>query len=434
MIEKLATTLKELGLTVNDPLLIAFSGGLDSTVLSHALIALGYPISLAHVNFQLRGEASEGDVQFCRNFSVQKQVPLYLRRCETEKFAHEKKLSIQEAARELRYSFFKELQTEHKFRAVLTAHHADDNLETFLINFTRSGGLKGLKGIPQKRDFYLRPLLGLTRAELEAYANTYKISWREDASNASEKYQRNKYRLKLIPQWKEIEANLLPKAGRSIALLGEQSLAFDALLQEKLEQHGQLNSPEEILNTESLREKSYWSSLLRLWLDDKGNWDFPSLENLWQSENGKSLESENFALTHREGHYYLSPKKEINDLESHQISIYTKSSAKLEFQKLALENYPAVPRSQDALLDFDKLSFPLLLRPWQAGDRFKPLGLSGSKKVSDYLNDIKISGPAKKEQYVLCSGSDIVWLVGCRIDHRYRVTNSTKTIYFVRTL
>jgi tRNA(Ile)-lysidine synthase len=434
MIEKLAVTLKELGLTKNDSLLVAFSGGLDSTVLSHALIALGFPLSLVHVNFQLRGEASEGDAKFCENFALQRQVPFYLRRCNTEKFAQEKKLSIQEAARELRYSYFKALQTEHKFSAVLTAHHADDNLETFLINFARSGGLKGLKGIPQKRDFYVRPLLGLTRKELENYATSHKISWREDASNASEKYQRNKYRLKLIPQWKEIEADLLAKASRSLALLQEQNSAFEALLQEMLDAHLDLTGSVETLNTKHLRSKAYWPSLLRFWLEDKGPWDYLSLENLWQSENGKSLESENFILSHREGHYFLSPKKEIGDLESHQISIDTRNSAKLEFQKLAPENYPEVPSSQNALLDFDKLSFPLLLRPWQAGDRFKPLGLSGSKKVSDYLNDIKISGPAKKEQYVLCSGDDIVWLVGNRIDHRYRVTNSTKTIYFVRTL
>jgi tRNA(Ile)-lysidine synthase len=334
----------------------------------------------------------------------------------------------------LRYSYFKALQTEHKFSAVLTAHHADDNLETFLINFARSGGLKGLKGIPQKRDFYVRPLLGLTRKELENYATSHKISWREDASNASEKYQRNKYRLKLIPQWKEIEADLLAKASRSLALLQEQNSAFEALLQEMLDAHLDLTGSVETINTKHLRSKAYWPSLLRFWLEDKGPWDYLSLENLWQSENGKSLESENFILSHREGHYFLSPKKEIGDLESHQISIDTRNSAKLEFQKLAPENYPEVPSSQNALLDFDKLSFPLLLRPWQAGDRFKPLGLSGSKKVSDYLNDIKISGPAKKEQYVLCSGDDIVWLVGNRIDHRYRVTNSTKTIYFVRTL
>tara|TARA_R110002050_G_scaffold288287_4_gene440222 strand:+ start:3176 stop:4480 length:1305 start_codon:yes stop_codon:yes gene_type:complete len=434
MIEKLAVTLKELGLTKNDRLLVAFSGGLDSTVLSHALIALGFPLSLVHVNFQLRGEASEGDAKFCEDFALQQQVPFYLRRCDTEKFALESKLSIQEAARELRYSYFEELQAEHKFSAVLTAHHADDNLETFLINFTRSGGLKGLKGIPQKRDFYLRPLLGLTRKELENYAKSHNMSWREDASNESEKYQRNKYRLKLIPQWKEIETDLLVKANRSLALLREQSLAFEALLQERLAAHLNLTGTVESLNTKQLCSKEYWPSLLRFWLEDKGPWDYPSLEKLWLSENGKSLESENFILYHREGRYFLSPKKELGDLESYQISIETRSVAKLEFQKLARENYPEVLSSQDALLDFDKLSFPLLLRPWQAGDRFKPLGLSGSKKISDYLNDIKISGSAKKEQYVLCSGDDIVWLVGNRIDHRYRVTNSTKTIYFVRTL
>jgi len=434
MIEKLAALLPKLDLKKTDSLLVAFSGGLDSTVLCSALIELGYSVSLAHVNFQLRGQASQGDAEFCENFAQQHQLPFYLRSCETERIVQEQKLSIQEAARELRYSFFKELQAKHKFTAVLTAHHADDNLETFLINFTRRGGLKGLKGIPQKREFYLRPLLGLTRNELENYAHTKGISWREDASNESGKYQRNKYRLKLIPQWKEIDSDLIAKASSSMALLQEQSAAFDQLLQEKLEKHREINTPDESLNIISLKEKSYWSSLLRFWLEAKGNWDYYSLADLWQSERGKSLENDHYRLFHENGIYHLQPKKIAEKQESVEISALTERSSKLHFQQIALNKFPDNPHPQDAYLDFDKLKFPLLLRLWRTGDRFKPLGLSGTKKISDFLNDIKISGPAKKQQYVLCAGNEIVWLVGYRIDHRYRVTNSTKTIYFVHTI
>jgi len=434
MIEKLTKTLTTLGLRKNDPVLIAFSGGMDSTVLSSAMIELGYPVSLAHCNFQLRGADADADAEFCEKFAQQQQVPLHLRRCATEKFAQQHKLSIQEAARELRYSFFAELQKEHQFKAVLTAHHADDNLETFLINFTRSGGIKGLKGIPQKRDFYYRPFLGLTRRELENFAHKRNIIWHEDASNASEKYQRNKYRLKLIPQWKEIEEDLVSKAQSSIALLQEQSTAFEELLEEKLSQALQFKGDEEILDASLVKDKSYWSSLLRYWLETKGNWDYASLENLWQSESGKSISVDLYTIYHLKNHYYLKSKKTEKNFVLKQIDLATKTCAGLKFLQLSASEFPQKPLSTEAYLDFEKLTFPLSLRPWQAGDRFKPLGLSGTKKMSDYLNDIKISGPAKKEQYVLCSGKEIIWVVGSRIDHRYRVTNSTKTIYFVGTI
>jgi tRNA(Ile)-lysidine synthase len=434
MIDKLAQTLKRLGLGEKDAILIAFSGGMDSTVLSFALLKLGYPISLAQCNFQLRDDDAEADAEFCRHFAQQNKVPFYLRRCETEEFAKRQKLSIQEAARELRYNFFSDLQEEHDFKAILTAHHADDNLETFLINFTRNGGINGLKGIPEKRDFFYRPLLGLTREELKKFAKKHSLTWREDVSNRSEKYQRNKYRLQLIPQWNKIEDDLIAKAKRSISLLQEQSRAFSELLHEKLQLAIHHENEEEILKVGDLKNKSYWTSILRFWLESKGNWDYSSIKNLWQSESGKSISTEHYTLYHLNGHYHLRPKKVEPAMSPKEISAETKTCAELKFRMLSLKQYPVTPLSTEAYLDFDKLSFPLTLRRWQAGDRFKPLGLSGTKKLSDYLTDIKINGPAKKEQLVLCSGKEIIWVVGSRIDHRYRVTNSTKTIYFVGTI
>jgi tRNA(Ile)-lysidine synthase len=434
MIEKLASVLQENGIRKTDSLLIAFSGGMDSNVLCRALQDLGYSLSLAHVNFQLRGEESAEDANFCRNFAEKNALPYFQKDCETEEFAQKQKLSIQEAARTLRYDFFRDLQKEFNFKAVLTGHHADDNLETFLINFTRSGGFKGLKGIPLKRQFYLRPMLAISRKELKNYAIRKSISWREDASNKSLKYQRNKYRLELIPKWLEIEHDLIKKASHSIALLKEQNSAFQTLLQEKLEQHREITASEEILKTAALKEKAYWSSILRFWLEEKGNWDYPSLENLWRRETGTTLENKDFSLFTENGNYHLSRKDNKYFHETFEIELHTKAFAGLSFSKIDAREFPLSPDPRLAFLDFDKLTFPLYLRPWKAGDRFKPLGLSGTKKVSDYLNDIKISGPAKKKQLVLCSGTDIICLVGSRIDHRYRVTNSTKTIYFVSTL
>jgi tRNA(Ile)-lysidine synthase len=434
MIEKLVCILQESKIAKKDSILIAFSGGMDSTVLSSALLELGYSISLAHVNFQLRGEASTDDANFCRNFAETKNLPYHHRLCDTEKFANEQKLSIQEAARELRYAFFSELQKEYNFKAIFTAHHADDNLETFLINFTRSGGLKGLKGIPLKRQFYLRPLLAISRQDLKDYANSKNITWREDASNQSLKYLRNKYRLELIPKWIDIEPDLIKKSSHSIALLKEQNSAFQSLLQEKLEEHLTVTPAEEALKTEALKGREYWSSLLRFWLKAKGNWDFHSLENLWSTESGKTLENQYYWIIHKNGSYRLSIKAQKYSPKNFEIERSTKAMAGLIFSEIAPQDFPEKPDPSLAFLDLDKLTFPLYLRPWKAGDRFKPLGLSGTKKVSDYLNDIKIIGPEKKKQLVLCNGTDIIWLVGSRIDHRYRVTNSTKTIYFVSTL
>ena len=419
-----------------EPVLLAFSGGVDSRVLFDLLLKAKLPFAVAHVNFQLRGAESEQDEQFVRELCRREKVRANIKRCAAQAYADEKGLSTQMAARDLRYAYFEELMNREGYAKLLTAHHRNDALETFLINLSRGSGWQGLQGIRESAKI-IRPLLHISRAEIEEYAQAQELRWREDASNASDKYLRNRIRHKLISQLKESLPGVSVGAQKSFRWMGEQQQALDFFLGQILERDSE--DADEGLKLAYRRhfKQAYWPALLRHWLAPYGDFDWEPLKNLAEGQTGRVFETERFLLR-QEREWLILQSKGVDTKTSKQYLIAQKDRKINEPIALQMDLLPAsalkpIPKGADsAALDYERLQFPLALRRWQAGDSFQPLGLRGHKKLSDFFIDQKMSLAEKEQQWLLCSGKDIVWVVGRRIDERYRLRDSTKTVYFVR--
>ena len=412
----------------NKKLLLAVSGGLDSMVLLHLLQQLPYTIAIAHCNFQLRGIESFEDQSFVQNYALQHQIPFYYTQFDTQAFANDYKLSTQVAARELRYDWFYEQLELHQFDFVLTAHHADDNLETFLINLSRGTGLDGLSGIPAQNDAVLRPLLPFSRAAIEEYAKANNLQWREDSSNASDKYLRNQIRHHLVPILKELNPDFLKAFGMTQEYLQQaQELVADAasmVYQQVAREEGNTV----YFDLKQLLRLPNYASYLYQWLKEYGFSAWDDIYNLVDSQSGKQVFSSEYRLLKDRDFFILSPiqesEKEIYFIEKNQDKV--KIPLKLQFCKVADINKAD---SSAIFVDESKLSYPLVLRKWQEGDFFYPLGMKGkSKKVSKFFKDEKMALLDKENTWLLCSNDAIVWVIGMRADERFKVENITNTI------
>lgn len=412
----------------NKKLLLAVSGGLDSMVLLHLLQQLPYTIAIAHCNFQLRGIESFEDQSFVQNYALQHQIPFYYTQFDTQAFANDYKLSTQVAARELRYDWFYEQLELHQFDFVLTAHHADDNLETFLINLSRGTGLDGLSGIPAQNDAVLRPLLPFSRAAIEEYAKANNLQWREDSSNASDKYLRNQIRHHLVPILKELNPDFLKAFGMTQEYLQQaQELVADAasmVYQQVAREEGNTV----YFDLKQLLRLPNYASYLYQWLKEYGFSAWDDIYNLVDSQSGKQVFSSEYRLLKDRDFFILSPiqepEKELYFIEKNQDKV--KIPLKLQFCKVADINKAD---SSAIFVDESKLAYPLVLRKWQEGDFFYPLGMKGkSKKVSKFFKDEKMALLDKENTWLLCSNEAIVWVIGMRADERFKVENITNTI------
>ncbi len=402
-------------------LLVAISGGLDSVVLTYLCHKSGLKFALAHCNFNLRGDESDADEDFVLQLAEDWDLEVFIESFETEEFAKEHSLSTQMAARELRYEWFFELAEQLKFDYILTAHHADDNLETFLINFTRGTGLDGLTGIPEMNGNIIRPLLSFSREDLEVYAIGEKIKWREDSSNASNKYLRNKLRHDIIPTLKQMNPQLLQNFQKTIShLQGSQEIFDDAItrIQKKV-----VSVEEDVikLDIKKLKKLSNPKAYLYELLKDFNFTEWDDVSNLLKAQSGKQV----FSSTHRllkDRHFLLL--KEIQtenadcsfDIDESDLSITTAIGVMFIEEVEKVLNYDA----HKVYLDKNKLKFPLKVRKWQEGDYFYPSGMKGKKKISKYFKDEKLSLIEKENTWVLCSKNDIVWVIGRRVDERFK--------------
>lgn len=416
--------------TPKDKVLLTVSGGMDSMVMLHLFRECGFNISVAHVNFELRGEESNGDELFVKKECEKFSVPFFATRFETAVFALENSLSIQMAARELRYHWFKELANEHQFDCIATAHHLNDSIETALLNFTRGSGLEGLNGIESKNGKIIRPLLFATRQQIETYAKKNKILWREDSSNASDDYQRNFIRHKVVPALKEINPSLENSfSDSSDKISGASELMALGIWHWKKEFETQ-KGEQILLNKKGLQDFQNPGGLL--WnLTKHFGFNLDQCKQVVKSLNGqpgKKFYSHEFELViDRE---YLVIAKHESELAEIQINkelieahlgkyvLRISETTKAEFSN----------KTSLAVLDEDKLQFPLTWRKWRAGDHFHPLGMDHKKKVSDFLIDQKVSVTDKEMITVLESGNEIAWIVGHRIGDNYKITSSTKRI------
>lgn len=409
-------------------LLLAVSGGLDSMVLLELCHQTNLDIRVAHCNFQLRGTESDADENFVKARCENLGVLAFINRFETKKFAEEHKLSIQVVARSLRYDWFKTLLINNDYDYILTAHHLDDSLETFLINFTRASGLDGLTGIPKQNGYIIRPLLPFSRNEIEAFAKEKNLQWREDSSNASDKYLRNKLRHDVIPILKEINPSLLSSFETTISNLQQaQTMVDDAsrIVYRKVVED--VNFQKRI-NLSELMQLPNYPAYLYQWLEPFGFSDWTSINELVSAQSGKQIHSHNHTLLKDRNELIVFPKQETETTERFSIE---KDKKQVKFPlKLSFCNVDdiSVQPTSTIFVDEEKLEFPLEIRKWQEGDIFFPFGMNGSKKLSKYFKDEKFSLIDKSNTWLLCSNNQIVWVIGKRQDDRFKVTTQTTKI------
>ena len=413
-------------------LLLAVSGGIDSMVLVYLLHELKYNFAVAHCNFQLRNTESNDDESFVISECEILKVPFFTVKFDTKKFAEDYKLSIQLAARKLRYDWFYELLEKENYDYILTAHHLDDSLETFLINFTRGTGLEGLTGIPVQNDKITRPLLPFSRKEIEDFALENKIKWREDSSNASDKYLRNKLRHDVIPTLKELQPNLLSSFEKTIENLQQsQSLVEDA---SKLVYKIVVEEQDNLLkiNIKELLKLPNYNAYLYQWLKDFGFTAWSDITDLVMAQSGKQVFSEAFVLLKDRDYLILSPK---NEIDSEEVFLVYKEenlvNIPLKFEFCNVGD-TTISDSNSIFVDEDKIQFPLMLRKWREGDYFYPLGMQGKKKLSKYFKDEKLSLIDKSQVWLLCSNHQIIWVIGKRQDERFKVETNTNNIVQIR--
>ncbi|WP_343486164.1 tRNA lysidine(34) synthetase TilS [Allomuricauda sp. d1] len=408
-------------------ILVACSGGLDSVVLAHLCYKLQLEFALAHCNFKLRGDESDGDQQFVEELGKRIDVQVFTRTFDTLGYINKKGGSVQMAARDLRYAWFQELQKNKNFDFLLTAHHADDSLETFLINLSRGAGIDGLSGIPEQNGNIIRPLLPFSRKELLAFAKEQDLQWREDSSNAETKYLRNKIRHEVVPLLKELHPAFLKNFQSTQSHLHQTQVWLEEQI--KIIKQKLFIEYDNIIKIkiEELKEIQPITSSLYFLFSEYGFTEIENLKDLLKAPSGKFLASKTHRLVKDRNYLLLSENGEVVS-EHHQIGeaqtvVHDPFQMKIETVD-TLEN----PSKNTIYVDKETLNYPLLIRKWQNGDYFYPFGMKRKKKVAKFFKDEKVDILSKEKQWLLCSGDEIVWVIGRRADDRFKVTRETKNI------
>ena len=422
--------------THDDRILLTVSGGLDSMVMLSLFTRCGYRVGVAHCNFQLRGAESDEDEVLVEDEAKKHGAAFYNRRFETRAEMERTGESMEMAARRLRYAWFDALSREHGYTAIAIAHHADDSIETFFINLLRGTGLRGLTGISTQVGKVIRPLLFASRKEILEYAVQNRIPFREDSSNRSTKYLRNKIRLGLIPRIREINPKFTDLMRRNIERLTDTQLFIDAAVAHMREDVVTQADGIATIHVERI-EAAYPRNfavyeLLSSQYGFKGDVCDALCRALSEAATGRRFYAREYVATVDRGRILV---ERIAPGDACEVTVEQGTQRSycgnmvLYFEACDIDDIRAydVPE-QVALLDADLLRYPLRLRRWREGDTFIPFGMEGRKKVSDYLIDRKVSLPEKQRQFVLLSGDEIVWHVGRRIDDRYRLTDRTENV------
>ena len=508
----------------DDRVLLAISGGVDSMVLAKLLLRLQdykttrpqvdsvaelveapknkkqqtefrvqrsafsvQDLAFAHCNFHLRGDDSNRDEQFVTDFAKENNIPLFIKHFDTEVYAKENSLSIEMAARELRYAWFKELKETHNFNKVALAHHGDDQIETFFINFLRGSGIKGLKGMKPQNDFYIRPLLWSNRNEIEAFAKDNDIRWVEDYTNQETVYLRNKIRHNIIPLFDEMKNNARQSLNFSINCLSSENDLYRSLLEEKLSNIESIDGscrssctvPEPVegttLGTSTSSATAFPRSIENKYFLDDANgkqllfewvrrygFNFEQAESMFDAmRNAKSgvifyndnIRLQDYKTTRLQASVQKDKIEIFEEREGDEEFIVletqrlkdSKTQSGDDFTTLRLcdsmslrlkyfnkdENFRLIKDpSVAAQFDMDKIKFPLKLRHWRKGDKFRPLGMKGSKLLSDFFNDLGFSAYQKQNVWIMEDANGLIlWVVGYRINDKVKILNSTEVIF-----
>ncbi len=428
--------LNSLGLPT-DRILLAVSGGIDSMVMLHLYASAGYKPGIAHCNFHLRATESDGDEKFVRSVADKMGVDYHQQDFDTEQSAAESGISIQMAARNLRYGWFDEIRKKHEYSFVATAHNQDDVIETFFINLSRGTGIRGLTGIPVRSDMVIRPLLFASRESIVDYATGHNIPFREDSSNTSDKYLRNRVRHHLIPMLEEENPSFRMALMDTIRKLSETEKLY---AQEMLHLKRRLMRREGKSIRIAIRELSALDSKQSILFEILSDYHFSSsaLEDIIHSlegPSGKKFLSATHRIVKDREDLIITPLDRKEDRKYYLERETGRMSEPVDLEWMVVDHTETlrIPNDRNtACLDLQNLHFPLMLRHWQPGDYFKPLGMTGMKKISDYLIDQKVSLPDKERTWLLTSGNEIAWVIGQRIDDRFKVRPETRQVLMMK--
>lgn len=412
--------------------LLAVSGGIDSMVLLHLFEMSDFEYGIAHCNFQLRGNESDEDEEFVKKQVLNHGVPAYFERFDTQEYASLNGISIEMAARELRYEFFEKVRSENAFDFIATAHHQDDLIETFFLNLSRKTGIKGLTGIKEKAGKIIRPLLFADRNEIEKFSSQNYIEFREDSSNNEVVFQRNFLRHKILPLFSELNPSFKKNFLASIDNLKDAEKVYSGYLNSEKQKVVQTERENTIIDISELLKTSFPEIVLLEILTDF-NFNSTVVDEVFQSletDSGKQFFSKTHRLVKDRKNLFVSELKDKGEkiyyIENEDIELFEPFDITIE--KLSVHNFQIIKKLNVACIDSDEIGFPLLIRKWQQGDYFQPLGMTGFKKVSDFFIDQKIPIHEKENTWILCSGKKIVWIMGHRIDNRFKITPQTKRI------
>ena len=421
--------------TAQEKILLAVSGGLDSVVMAHLFHQAGFNFGIAHCNFQLRGTDADEDAIFVQQLAQRLGVPFFLEQFDTLAISQTKQQSIQLVARELRYGWLENTRQQFGFQYIATAHHQLDQVETVLLNLVKGCGIRGLHGIPLKRGLIIRPMLFSTKAEILAYAKDQDIQYREDASNAETKYDRNLVRLKVIPALQKLNPSLEKTFHENIQRFIEIEKIYQNYMTQWRSEHFKKEHDLYIIDMNALRNVEAANTILYECLRPFG---FNSdqcrqiLKSVGQSNTGRRFNSISHEALLDRGRLLIREKTKKEQASKNRIWIesgnqdFEHPSIQLEF-KTHHQKPSEIPRNQaEAWLDLEKLSFPLVLRKWEPGDKFAPLGMPGQhRKLQDFFSDLKLSQFEKEEIWLLESEGNILWIVGLRIADWAKITPQT---------
>jgi len=416
-------------------ILLAVSGGVDSLVMVTLFKAMGIPFAIAHANFGLRGEVAKADADFVEKVANQHHVTFHLTTFNTIAYAKENHLSIQMAARELRYNWLGNVCHTHGYQKIATAHHANDALETLLFNLTKGTGISGLHGIIPKQGNLIRPLLFATKKQLIAFAETMQLHWREDSSNQHIKYARNLIRHQVIPPLMKINPNLIETSQVTLEKLVQVENIFQNHVKQIKKQICVQKNNMTYIHYKAIKDTP-WATVVLWELLKSHGFGFAQIKHFLYhvTQSGKKLQNKYFQLQVDRDHWLLSIRQQIDAAHEPICISWDQKECNLPIGNLLIRKMPYMDykissSTNIAALDAAKIAFPLQIRPWQSGDCFVPLGMKNKKKVSDFLIDLKIPLMMKKKVNVLLIDGKIAWLIGYRIDERFKLSKTTQEVY-----
>jgi tRNA(Ile)-lysidine synthase len=433
-------SVQNLGVAKKDRLLLAVSGGLDSVVLTALCAMSQMDFAVAHINFRLRGEESDRDEIFVGHLAGKYKKLCYITGFDTSEYAASKKCSIQVAARNLRYDWFKTFigKSTGQFKFLLTAHHLDDNIETMLMHFFRGTGIAGLTGIPDKNDYIIRPLLSFSKNQLKEFASSHNLQWVEDSSNASDDYTRNYFRNQLIPSITAVFPDIHLNLKKNLRRFSEaESLYQQAINQHKkkltLIKGSEIHIPILLLK-KAVPLKTILYEILKGYQFTPAQLD--DVIHLMDSTNGKYISSSSHRIIKNRRWLIIAPMEDVSiahiTIDKNESQVFY-PEGQIQIKEMVSEGtgWITVPAGTE-VLDAEKIQFPLLLRKWKTGDYFYPLGMKKKKKLARFFIDQKLSKTAKEKVWVLVMDSQIIWVVGQRIDNRFRSNSATNKVLLIR--